>query len=215
MRGSKLIVKHDISKLEGAVFKDGKFQILPFEFWQKFTPEQIQLFCLKYAFYGVPTTDLIEWLKPRIEDKKTIEIGAGNGILAKALNIKAFDNYQQNMPRYTLIYDLTQQPRIKYGANVIEMEANMAVKKTRPKIVIGSWITERYDPLFHEYGGNEIGPWQRDIIKRVETYYLIGNTDVHNNPKVMDLRPIIHQIPLVSRAHNPENNVIFEFKGRK
>lgn len=206
-----IIEAQDIFDIEQEALTDGRLNILPHAFWTQFTPDQIRFFCWKNGCYSIPTVELVNWLAERIVGKKTIEIGAGNGVLAEALGIGAVDNYQQMMPKYTLFYLNTNQPIIRYGGNVIEADANEAVEKEKPEVVIGSWITERYDPAYHKYGGNEIGPKQLEIINQVDTYYLIGNLDLHGNPKLMNLKHKTYRIPLISRAFDPHKNVIFEF----
>lgn len=211
MTRSMIIQPQDISDIEQEALTDGRLNVLPHAFWSQFTPDQIRFFCWKNGCYSIPTVELVNWLNERIAGKKTIEIGAGNGVLAKALDIGAVDNYQQQMAKYKLFYLNTNQPIIRYGKNVAKIGANEAVEYEKPEVVIGSWITERYDPAYHRYGGNEIGPRQLEIIDQVDTYYLIGNTDIHHNPKLMNLKPKIHRIPLISRAFDPHKNVIFEF----
>lgn len=184
---------------------------MPYAFWQQFSPDQIKIFALRNALYGIHTQELVGWLKERIEPSSTIEIGAGNGVLSKALGVRAVDNYQQVMPMIKKAYDMAQQPVISYGDNVLKVDANKAVKKLEPKTIVGSWITERYDERYHSYGGNMLGPIQADLMKHARTYYMIGNKAVHDNPKFQKLVTQVHELPfLVSRAHEPELNVVFE-----
>ena len=56
-------------KLHSSIY----YESLPFE--------QLRLFCHYNARYGLPTLELIEWLKKELGDQRAIEIGAGSGDL--------------------------------------------------------------------------------------------------------------------------------------
>jgi hypothetical protein len=140
--------------------------------------------CVKEALYGLPTVELVSWLANYIGDRQAIEIGAGTGVLSRALrargvDITAVDNFMQDWPEVRQFYASVLQPTIRYGRDVQNQDALVAVKTLRPKVVIASWFTHKYDPRNHEAGGNEHGVDESDIIANCDAYVFIGNTGVH------------------------------------
>ena len=92
----------DLSPL---VFDDhGEFKILPASFWHNTTLPERAMLAVKHGMYVLPTLELIDHLKKLIAGRRAIEIGAGNGILAKALGIHATDNHMQARPKYIAHY---------------------------------------------------------------------------------------------------------------
>lgn len=85
----------NLTDLDAVAFKNGEFQILPAEFWKQYSQNHIALFCLMHGMYCIPTTELIEWLQHRIGDRKALEVGAGSGVVGRAVGIRMTDNYQQ------------------------------------------------------------------------------------------------------------------------
>ena len=78
--------------------KNGELQILPHSFWRGYTQEEIALFCNKNAFYCVPTAELLYWLMKEIDGRRAIEIGSGNGVLARALGVTALRLMAKRVP---------------------------------------------------------------------------------------------------------------------
>lgn len=186
-----------------ALDENGRLKILPASFWAQTTIEERSMFGVMHAYYGFPTVELVEWLENLINGRRAIEIGAGAGILAEALGIPGTDSYQQTLPKYRAIYALAQQPTVKYGPNVEKIDARTAVRKYKPEVVIGSWVTHKYEPKHPEWGGNEVGVDQKPILRRVDTYVLIGNEYVHRNNPIHDLpHTTLYPDWLYSRAGN-------------
>jgi hypothetical protein len=94
--GVSLLGNRDVSALEEKFILDGKLQVLPAAEFKKFDQELISIFCVKNAFYGLPTMELVEWLKEKIGKRSAIEIGAGNGAFGRALGIPMSDSFQQD-----------------------------------------------------------------------------------------------------------------------
>lgn len=207
-----VLKKEDISDIESEAIENGSLKILPYDFWNQYSDNKIQQFCLKHALYNIPTVEQVEFLKERIEGKKALEICSGNGVLADSLGIMATDNkiQEQNFIKY--IYTQMGQPTIKYGENVLCVDANDVVRKFSPEVIIGAWVSERYSPNYPDAGGNAHGPIQRELIKKVDAYYLIGNLETHAHPAFLESEHTIHRFPMVSRRGNLKTNVIFEFK---
>lgn len=195
---------------------DGRIRVLPAAFWASTSVQERALFGLKHGIYCFPTTELVARLTEIIAGRTAIEIGSGNGVLAQALGIPATDNFQQNMPKYKAIFALTKQPTVPYGPNVIEMHASRAVRQHKPQVVIGAWITHKWDPQAPERGGNEIGVDLPDVLRHCEQLVLIGNEKTHELNPIWS-RPHTIEYPdyVFSRAHNGSREFIATFPGMK
>lgn len=188
---------------------DGRFRILPAEYWATTTREERALFGAHHGIYSFPTTELVEHLQELIGDRTAIEIGAGNGVLAETLGIPATDNFQQKMARYRDVYSSGDQQAVPYGPNVVEMDARQAVRRHRPQVVLSCWVTHRYNKARHFAGGNEKGVDEAALIAQVDTYVVVGNERVHRNKPIWELpHEIIYPNWLYSRAMNRTRNFI-------
>jgi hypothetical protein len=195
--------------------EDGRITVLPAAFWKATTVEERALFGHRNGIYSFPTVELVERLTEIIADRSAIEIAAGHGVLAEALGIPGTDNYQQRMPKYRFVYEMTKQPIVPYGPNLVDMNASRAVRRYKPEVVIGAWVTHKFDPAHHERGGNEIGVDMRDILLHCETFVLIGNETTHALNPIWDRRVYEIEYPdwLFSRAHNGSREFIATFPG--
>lgn len=189
--------------------EDGAPRIMPAKFYEETTSEERSLLCLRNGLYCLPTIELVERLRELIDGRPAIEIGAGNGALAKALGIAATDNRMQELPHYKRKYDAIGQPTVRYGAHVERMDASVAVKRYKPKVVIGAWVTHRYDPRRHAAGGNEMGIVEEAIIKACDLYVMVGNEHVHRNKSIWALEHSMeYPTWLYSRSHNGSRDFI-------
>jgi len=179
----------------------GRMKVLPASFWAETTYEERALFGHRQGIYSFPTVELVEELSALIAGRRAIEIGAGHGVLAEALGIPATDSKQQNRAKYRAIYELTGQPPVKYGRNVTQLDARAAVRRYRPEVVIGCWVTHKYDPRRHWASGNEAGIDEADVIANTGLYVVIGNERVHASKAIWDLpHRVTHAAFLYSRA---------------
>jgi hypothetical protein len=194
---------------------DGCLRILPASFWAQTTKQERGLLCVRNGVYCLPTLELVERLREMIAGRIAIEIGAGNGVLAQALGIPATDNRMQEDPTIRAAYRAQGQAPVRYGAHVERLDAHEAVEKYRPEVVIGAWITHRYDPSNHAAGGNMFGPDEFAIVLAVQEYILIGHEGVHA-PKPLWRRPhtVWHPQFLYSRAMSPGRDFIASFGSR-
>jgi len=191
------------------VFDDrGEFLILPSSFWRETTLAERAMLALKHGMYVIPTIELVEHLKSLIAGRRAIEIGAGNGVLARAIGIHATDNRMQERPKYRMIYEALGQKTISYGRDVEELDAREAIDRYRPEVIVAAWVTHRYDPARPNAGGNEIGVDENRIIDRA-SYLFVGNEKVHADKSIWD-RP--HKVQyhdwLYSRAMNGSSDFI-------
>lgn len=189
---------------------NGRIRIMPAAYWAGTTVEERGLFGNRTGIYGFPTVELVERLKEIIDGRPAIEIGAGNGVLAAALGIPATDNRQQDMPKYKLMYQLmATHVTVPYGENIVEMHASRAVRHYKPEVVIGCWVTHKWDPRHPERDGNEIGIDEADVMRNCRTFVLIGNEHIHRNSRIWDYKPVVEYPDYVySRATNGSRDFI-------
>jgi hypothetical protein len=176
---------------------------MPAAFYHQTSMLERAVFGTRHGLYGLPTEELVTWLKTVTGDRTAIEIGAGHGALAAAIGIPATDNRQQEEPAVVAYYAAIRQPAIQYGLDVEKLTAAEAVTKYRPQVVIASWVTHKYREDRHDAGGNMFGVVEEDIIDACETYIFIGNRKVHALKSIWT-RPhrVIEPDWLFSRASN-------------
>jgi hypothetical protein len=194
----------------------GRLRIMPAAYYKGTTGAERSFVCVKHGLYGLPTVELCEWLHDRIGERQAIEIGAGNGAMAEFLAIRATDNYMQQNAAIHAYYRLLGQPPITYGENVERLEALDAVKKYQPQVVIGSWITHRYNPAEHWRGGNQYGPDTKEILRLCDEYVLIGNEKTHARDPLWELPHEVFYPPwLFSRVDNYARDFVAVWKGAR
>jgi hypothetical protein len=195
---------------------DGMLRVMPADYYRATTVAERAMFGQRHGYYGLPTEELVAWLRDRIGGRSAIEIGAGAGHLAAALGIPATDSKMQDDSRVAGWYAAHGQPTVRYGAHVEKMDAKEAVRKYRPQVVLASWVTHRYRPARHAAGGNMFGVNEEDLIGRCEEYIFVGNTYVHAGKSIWSL-PHELLLPdwLYSRAHNGSPEFIACWRGGK
>lgn len=180
----------DVRDLSAEVIDpEGMPRVMPASFYSETTREERGVLCVRYGLYLLPTVELVDWLRAFIGQRSAIEIGAGNGRLAMGLGIPATDRMLQDDPEVKAFYNGLAQPTVHYGHNVERLDSKAAIRKFRPQVVVGAWVTHRYSRRRHAAGGNQYGPDTDWILQRCEQYVLIGNDNVHR------------QHPLWSRRH--------------
>lgn len=178
------------------------------------------LWCNQNARYGLLTTELAGWLKEIIGDRPAMEIGAGHGDICFHLGIKGTDSYvQRDNP--IAVSMLEAQKRLTgsitalmgYGAHVEKLEAYAAVRKYRPTVVIGSWITEYWPPDKKPKPGvpaNIFGVKEDKMLNWIDTYVLIGNLAIHRHKQIMKLPHEEYVFPWMrSRSSKPQEDRIW------
>lgn len=197
-----------------AIGPDGRLRILPTEYWDNTTVPERAVFGNRHGLYGLPTVELIDHLKELIGDRTAIEIGAGSGVLGDALGITATDSYQLTLPKYRRIYADVGQAIAPYGPNVEHYDAIRAAVKYKPQVIIGSWITHKYDPARAWAKGNELGVDEYLLLQGCDYYIHIGNELVHSGKEIWDAPHRIYYPPFVySRAFNGSRDFIAVFQG--
>lgn len=202
----------NITHLEQELLKDGKVIPLPFSELGKYSQQQLSFFCYKYAIYQLPTTELIDFLKTELQGS-SIEIGAGNGCIGRAIGIRMTDNHLQDMPMIKLHYQMLNQPTIKYGSDVEKVGASKAVEKYKPETVVGCWITtadkQRAQTVADFHGIDDTKLFNAGVKK----YIHVGNEGTHlEKLKLFNQTVKQYKFPwLISRSLGREQNVIYIF----
>ena len=164
-------------EIKEKVIVDNKIKLYKSSFFKDYDLQDIQAFAVQNSLYQIPTSELIEFLKQWIVPGKTIEIGSGKGVIGKCLRIPCTDSHMQAEPHIKMFYNMFKQKPIVYPCHVEKLGALAAIEKYKPEVVIGSWITSPMDIDGNE--GNSLGPDEEEILKKVDTYILIGNEKVH------------------------------------
>lgn len=188
--------------------EDGVMVPKPTSWWEGVTVEQRALIGYRAGLYGFPTVELVDVLRDIINGREdqTIEVGAGNGGLCRALGIRGTDSYQQEDDLMTRVaMQQTGQPRISYGPHVEKIQATDAMRKFKPKVVVACWVTHKYDPRRPHMKGNMLGVDEHYILNRCDEYVFIGSgTPTHRNKLLFaDLiagRITSHEVVRVERA---------------
>lgn len=212
-RHMSLLNKGDISYLEDMLFDEmGRLKVLPYNELKDIKQEHISQFCLSNGIYSLPTQEMIDLLNEEIGDKRdnTIEIGSGNGVYARTLHVMGVDNFMQTMSNVKEYYEAANQPTVKYGANVIKLEALEAVKKYKPDIVFGAFCTHKYNPNEHWRGGNMFGINEKTMLNKIKKYIHIGNKKIHDKKPILKLKHReIKESWIMSRSLHKNDNVIW------
>jgi hypothetical protein len=190
--------------------EDGKLKLLPADHYKQYRWEDFRYFCHEYARYGIPTIELVDYIKQIIDDRCAIEIGAGAGDLGFHLGIHMTDSKkQQDDLIIRAYYKAMNQPTIKYPKDVEKIDSLEAVKKYKPKVVVASWITP-YSKHETTFGSNPNGVKEDKILELVDTFIIIGNIGIHGDKPILSFTHKSVNAPwIVSRAKNDGKNVIF------
>jgi hypothetical protein len=195
----------------------GRLRLLPAVAYDLIPRDNLRVWCHKYARYGLPTIELILWLRERIGNRTAIEIGSGAGDLAWHLGIPATDSRIQEEEPTRSIYLSAGQPVIVYPPSVEKLEAHLAVAKYLPQVVVASWVTQWIDPeLAATGGGSMFGVHENLILTTGATYILIGNRRIHGDKKIMSQPHEEFALPFLrSRAKYPEEDRVFIWNSRR
>lgn len=208
---STYIEKCDLTDLESQVL-DGekKLIIKPYSFWKDRNLNERRYFMYVHGIYVLPTTELIEWLKLNIIGT-AIEIGAGNGSIARTLGIPITDSRMQESPEIKFIYQMGGQPPIVYHDDIEKLDAIEAVKKYEPDTVIGAFITHKFDPKIGN--GNALGVDEIKMMQKIKRRYInIGNKHTHKDKPLLKIPHTEYQFDwLITRSIDQYQNVIFVF----
>ena len=202
-----------VDHLDNLFMDDGLVMPVPYKALIDIPDRALKIYLFYRNIYGIVTTELVEYLKNEIGDKKAIEIGCGNGTLGRALGIPITDSKSQSFDEIKKMYANFGQPTIGYPEDVEKLEAFEAIDKYKPDILIGSYITHYINPKQPEKGGYDHAPNEVEMSKLVKKYYMLGNQHTHRhnrlltNPKVKTTN--VQEPWIMTRSENTEKNALF------
>lgn len=185
----------------------GRIKLLPAEFYNQLDRVELRIWCHFRSRYSITTLELVQWLKDRIGDRTAIEIGAGNADLGFHLGIHSTDSHAQQAPEIARFYKETGQIPTDPPDFVEKIEAIKAIKKYRPQVVVGAWITEKYTTEVAQnniYGVDDLA-----ILRNTREYIHIGSQKIHGSKSILSKPHKTFEFPwLVSRASDPIDDTI-------
>lgn len=193
-----------LEELDAACLQDGQLQVMPASFYAQWPQNDLSIWCVKRGFYCLPTLELVEFVRDQIDCEDTVEIGAGNGALGRAVGVTLTDSYQQERPDVQELYsNELGQATVPYGKDVEKLTALEAVEKYRPRVVLAAWVTHRFDRQRTDLRGNMHGVDEGKLLGKrfVKKYIFVGHERVHGTKPILSRRHATHRLPfLYSRA---------------
>lgn len=197
---------------KGALDK-GVLRVMPGAFYQQFEQVDLSGFALRHGLYVLPTRELLDKINELILEvsptRSAIEIGSGNGVLGRALGIPCTDNFMQNDPTVRALYEQMRQPVVSYGTHVERLDAQKAVDKYRPEVVVAAWVTHEFNEKEPERGGNMFGVDEVALLSKIKRYIFVGNFSVHQQKPLLALPYSVYESDLLfSRGRMPKGNAV-------
>lgn len=180
----------------------------------QFDVEMLRNFAWSKGMYFLPTRETLDVIETYFVGK-TVEVGAGNGMVSSYLGITGTDNKMQLWPEIAKFYRETQQPVVRYGSNVQEMDAHETLERYMPDTVIGCWVTQKYDEARREAGGNMYGIDFSEVFAKVKRFIFVGNRIVHRAHPIFQVPTTEIKVPCFSRATSPQDNVVLLYEREK
>jgi hypothetical protein len=210
---AKILQPVDVSHIDRFLFQGGRAGSLVKPVAAKemegIEQDHLMQWCTENAIYQPPIIELIDWLREKIGDRSAIEICAGKCGIGRALGIPTTDSWQQTQPEIMAYYRIMRQPPIFPPGYVEKIDANEAVKKYKPDVVVGSFVTQRWQSE-EDADGNMWGPLEEEWVKTGTVYIHIGNEVTHKNKRILSLPHETFHFPwLRSRAIEQDKNVIW------
>jgi hypothetical protein len=208
-----LLPNADVSYLDDILLDDkGLLKVLPHSIYTKIDLAHLQAWAGKKGVYTFPTTELIDWIHQRIAGRKAIEICAGMGVIGRALKIITTDSYNQCMPEMKAYYKALGQECTDPPADVYQFEANEAVNTLKPKVVVASYATQKYQPGDEgppPIGSSVYGVDELEMLPKIQTYIFIGSDMSHGDKRILKFpHETIREPWIVTRGLYQEQNFI-------
>jgi hypothetical protein len=191
--------------------KDNRINLYPAKLIKNIPLQTLREWCSLNAIYTLPTIELIQWLKGELINANAIEVGSGNSDIGYHLGIKQTDSYAQTHGlglAYNLAYgECPTLPR----EDVERIDANEAIIKYKPDLVIASFLTQVFEEGDEEnkIGSSLLGVREIEIIKQGK-YIHIGNENVHGDKRILEYPHTTFRPPwLVTRCADQSKNVIY------
>lgn len=191
---------------------EGRMRSVPAAELAAFPLENLRYWAKRRGRYGLPTTELVAWLREQIAGRSAIEVGAGNGDLGRLVGIPMTDSHVQARPDMIELYRRIDETSIHPPGDVQKLSGLTAVKRKRPKVVVASWVTQLWKKGDTEdaIGSFVYGLDEQAMLKLIDTYIFIGSRRAHADKRILKLPHATYRFPwLYSRAFEREDNVIY------
>jgi hypothetical protein len=193
--------------------EEGRLRLLPAAAFTSVDPDVFKVWCHHRARYVIPTVELIDFLRERIGNRKTVEIGAGNADLGHHLGITMTDSrIQQLNPEVRFSVILRGGMPTAPPPTVLTMDAKAAIRRFRPKVVVGAWVTRKFRIGVDRPGSDAFvfGADDEHTIARTQMYIHVGADHIHGTKTALSLPHEEVRLPgLISRVSDQSTNVIY------
>ena len=169
---------------------------------------------VEQGLYQLPTLELVEFVRTLIGGRSALEICAGQGWLGAALGIPSTDGWVFEHPAIAARTALAGQvmgapapPPCPPAPHVKRLEASAAVAVYRPSVVVGCWVTHRFDTRSRT--GSTLGVDDLAILAQpsVQRLILVGNVCQHGPRPALRRKHSTHAAPwLFDRGHMTDPN---------
>lgn len=230
--------------VENLISSDGRIYPVPYSFIKDDTLDTLNLVMQALGLYTFPTLELCDWLQgqidddPELEPHSAIEICGGTGWIGRQLGIKSTDIKNMENPIVQEVMLKSFSVPTIYASDVETLEASEAVRKYKPEIVIGSYVTSKQlvDKIdkrkaitvgYRVMGGVieqnlmdlarkevRVGVDVKSICRKVYKLILVCNMRTHKNESYMSLPYQSYSFPwLVTRGDCSQARIlVFENK---
>lgn len=212
----KAAVERVAAELDPRVFDGrGRLRVVPAEVYRSVDPLLRMGWAAIRGLYCLPTRELCEALEEMlralgIRPDDALEVGAGHGAIARELGIRATDSFvQRDDFQVRRHYERLGQALPPYGDDVEKLEASEAVVRYQPRLVLGCWVTHRWqegDEQGFIFGVDE------DAIVDERHYLCVGHDRVHVHKRVRRRGHVVHRVAgLVSRDLDDRGDAVWLF----
>lgn len=176
----------DVRYLDAALMPAGVVWPVSSALLREVDPVHLRAWCVKRGVCQIPTIELIAWLKQTINGRSAIEICAGRSCLGRHIGSPMFDNYLHAQRQIRAHYKRMGQTHAIPDRDVQRMDANEAVRRFKPEVVVGAWVTQKR--FNGEEQASDFGVDEHKILDAGCTYIHIGNLGPHGQKRIL-IRP--------------------------
>ncbi|MEG3881894.1 hypothetical protein QT972_31505 [Microcoleus sp. herbarium7] len=189
---------------------NNRIKLLPAAAYQASARQELRIWMHHRNRYCIPTVELVDWLKAKIDGRSAIEIAAGNDDLAYHLGIRSISNQHAISTAYTTVLFPGQIPTRVITSDVHHMDVTQAIYELRPEVAIGAWIPDKFTD---NYRGLDYAPNDYQIIQNAD-YIHIGTEKIHGKCRILGFpHEAFKPQGLVSRtSESPPDDVIHVWK---
>lgn len=180
---------------------------------------ELRIWARENGVYQFITTEMIDWLRPYFLGKTGLEICAGKGTIGRALGIVSTDSrlLQGGNPLVSSVMQQNHEEPTNPPDDVITFNSNEAVNYYKPQIVVGSFVTQIYKPgeNWERISSSEYGTDEELLFKKVSTYIMFGNLNVHKHKRLFKKKHREYSFPwLITRCEDQTKNRVWVWENK-